>query len=116
MWFTQEEGLAVRSARGFRPILTPSCPGSTLLDHEEIAMPPQIAPIDATLGAVVTGLDLSRMDALTWKTVEQAFHEYAVLVFPAPGLSPEAQVRQSLRGYRAPGSSRRRGPTGPSRA
>ena len=43
-------------------------------------MEPKIAPIDATLGAVVTGLDLSRMDALTWKTVEQAFHDYAVLV------------------------------------
>ena len=55
-------------------------------------MEPKIAPIDATLGAVVTGLDLSRMDAPTWKTVEQAFHEYAVLVFPAQGLSPEAQV------------------------
>ena len=37
-------------------------------------MEPKIAPIEATLGAVVTGLDLARMDALTWKTVEQAFH------------------------------------------
>ena len=55
-------------------------------------MEPKIAPIDATLGAVVTGLDLARMDALTWKTVEQAFHEYAVLVFPAQNLSEEAQV------------------------
>jgi alpha-ketoglutarate-dependent taurine dioxygenase len=52
----------------------------------------KIAPIDATLGAVVTGLDLARMDALAWKTVEQAFHEYAVLVFPAQNLSQEAQV------------------------
>jgi alpha-ketoglutarate-dependent taurine dioxygenase len=52
----------------------------------------KIASIDATLGAVVTGLDLSRMDAPTWKTVEQAFHDHAVLVFPAQGLTPEAQV------------------------
>ena len=44
-----------------------------LPDHEG-PMEPKIAPIDATLGAVVTGLDLARMDALTWKTVEQAFH------------------------------------------
>ena len=36
---------------------------------------PKIARIDATLGAVVTDLDLARLDALTWKTVEQAFHE-----------------------------------------
>ena len=45
-------------------------------------MEPRITPIDATLGAVVTDLDLSRIDALTWKTVEQAFHEHGVLVFP----------------------------------
>jgi alpha-ketoglutarate-dependent taurine dioxygenase len=51
-----------------------------------------ITPIDATLGAVVTNLDLSRMDPLTWKTVEQAFHEHGVLVFPAQHLSAEAQV------------------------
>src|SRR5207245_11686243 len=55
-------------------------------------MEPKTAPIDATLGAVVTGLDLARLDALTWKTVEQAFHEYAVLVFPTQNLSEEAQV------------------------
>ena len=55
-------------------------------------MEPKIAPIDATLGAVVTGLDLARMDAPTWKTVEQAFHEHAVLVFPGQSLSSEAQV------------------------
>src|SRR5262245_62909546 len=55
-------------------------------------MKPTITPIDATLGAVVTDLDLSQMDARTWKTVEQAFHQYAVLVFPAQGLTEEAQV------------------------
>ena len=59
-------------------------------------MEPTITPIDATLGAVVTGLDLSRMDALTWKSVEQAFHEHAVLIMrhtrvagnPATELAP----------------------------
>ena len=40
-------------------------------------MEPKITPIDATLGAVVTNLDLSHMDAPTWKTVEQAFHDQA---------------------------------------
>ena len=55
-------------------------------------MKPEITPIDSTLGAVVTGLDLARMDAVTWKIVEQAFHEHAVLVFPAQDLSAEAQV------------------------
>jgi alpha-ketoglutarate-dependent taurine dioxygenase len=46
-------------------------------------MMPKITPIDATLGAVVTDLALARMDAATWKTVEDAFHQYGVLVFPA---------------------------------
>jgi len=54
-------------------------------------MEPKVAPIDATLGAVVTNLDLARMDALTWRTVEQAFHDHAVLVFPGQNLSAEAQ-------------------------
>jgi alpha-ketoglutarate-dependent taurine dioxygenase len=71
-------------------------------------METKITPIEATLGAVVTGLDLARMDALTWKTVEQAFHEYAVLVFPAQNLSRRGAggVRQLLRGHRGlgPGS------------
>jgi hypothetical protein len=50
-------------------------------------MEPRIALIDATLGAVVTDLDLSRMDARTWKTVEQAFHEYH-WTRPRAGASP----------------------------
>ena len=50
-------------------------------------MEPRVAPIDATLGAVVTGLALARMDVSTWKTVEAAFHEHAVLVFPGQDLT-----------------------------
>jgi alpha-ketoglutarate-dependent taurine dioxygenase len=55
-------------------------------------MEPTVTPIDATLGAVVTGLALSQMDAATWKTVEQAFHDHAVLVFPGQHLTEEEQV------------------------
>lgn len=55
-------------------------------------MGPTITPIDATLGAVVTGLELARMDAATWKAVEQAFHEHAVLVFPGQDLTDDEQV------------------------
>ena len=55
-------------------------------------MEPRVAPIAATLGAVVTDLELARMDTSTWKTVEQAFHEYAVLVFPGQSLTEEEQV------------------------
>jgi alpha-ketoglutarate-dependent taurine dioxygenase len=55
-------------------------------------MGPTIAPIAATLGAVVTDLELARMDAPTWKAVERAFHEYAVLIFPGQHLAEEEQV------------------------
>ena len=55
-------------------------------------MEPTIAPIDATLGAVVTGLALGRLDDSAWKSVEQAFHRHAVLVFPAQHLTEEEQV------------------------
>ncbi len=55
-------------------------------------MEPKVTPIDATLGAVVTGFALSQMDASAWKTVEQAFHDHAVLVFPGQHLTEDEQV------------------------
>ena len=55
-------------------------------------MQPTVSRIDATLGAVVTGLSLARMDAPTWKVVEQAFHDHAVLVFPGQGLTEAEQI------------------------
>ena len=55
-------------------------------------MEPRVTPIAATLGAVVTDLELARMDASTWKAVEGAFHEHAVLVFPGQHLTEEQQI------------------------
>ena len=52
----------------------------------------KVTPTDATLGAVVTGIDLASLDARTWRGVEDAFHEHAVLIFPAQHLNAEAQV------------------------
>ena len=60
-------------------------------------MEPRITPIDATLGAVVTDITLSGMDAVTWKAVEQAFHDHAVLVFPEQHLTEEEQVAFAIR-------------------
>ncbi len=54
-------------------------------------MEPVITPIDATLGARITNIDLANLDDATWRVVEDAFHEYGVLVFPGQGLSPEDQ-------------------------
>src|SRR5713226_1345047 len=79
------------SKTGGSTLLTASCPGRILPDQED-SMPPRVAPIAATLGAVVTDLELAHMDAPTWKTVEQAFHEHAVLVFPGQNLTEEEQV------------------------
>ena len=48
-----------------------------------------INPLDTTLGATVTDFDLASMDHATWKCVEDAFHEYAALIFPAQDLSAD---------------------------
>jgi alpha-ketoglutarate-dependent taurine dioxygenase len=55
-------------------------------------MEPRVTPIAATLGAVVTDLELARMDASTWEAVEEAFHQHAILVFPGQHLTEEQQI------------------------
>ena len=56
-------------------------------------MNPNIEPIEGvTLGASITGIDLNRLGSDEWRTVEEAFLEYAVLVFPAQHLGAGAQV------------------------
>ena len=55
-------------------------------------MEPKITSTDATLGALVTDIDLAELDDATWTTVESAFHEYGVLIFPGQHLSKEEQV------------------------
>jgi alpha-ketoglutarate-dependent taurine dioxygenase len=51
----------------------------------------------ATLGAVVTDVDLSDVDDDTAEEIEGAFNEHAVLVFPAQHLRDDAQVALSRR-------------------
>ncbi len=60
-------------------------------------MQPTITPLDATLGATVTGIDLANLDEAAWQLVEDAFHEYAALVFPAQNLTEAAQIAFALR-------------------
>ena len=55
-------------------------------------MPMAIEPAGATLGATVVGVDLAGMDDSDWGRVEDAFHEYAVLIFPGQDLGEEAQI------------------------
>jgi len=51
-----------------------------------------IEPTGATLGAVVTGVRLATLTDAEWAAIESAFHEYAVLVFPAQHLTDAEQV------------------------
>ena len=58
---------------------------------------PTVTPTDATLGATITDIDLAAMDESTWRRVETAFHEHAVLIFPDQALSEEAQIEFARR-------------------
>ncbi|MBT5664831.1 MAG: TauD/TfdA family dioxygenase [Rhodospirillaceae bacterium] len=50
----------------------------------------EITPCNATLGAVVRGVNLSQtLDEPTFAAIESAWHEYAVLIFPEQHLSHE---------------------------
>ena len=50
-----------------------------------------VTPIDATLGALVTDVDLSGLTDETWAEIHAAFLEYGVLVFPGQHLDEESQ-------------------------
>jgi alpha-ketoglutarate-dependent taurine dioxygenase len=52
----------------------------------------RIEPLDATLGAVVTGIRLADLRDDEWHAIEEAFHERAVLLFPGQHLSSDEQV------------------------
>jgi alpha-ketoglutarate-dependent taurine dioxygenase len=56
-----------------------------------------VTPSDATLGAVVTGVDLADIDNEAWAAVHAAFLEYGVLVFPGQNLDEQAQGAFALR-------------------
>lgn len=55
-------------------------------------MTPCIEPKDATLGAAITDIDLGDLDDAGWSLVEEAFHQYGVLMFPGQHLSDQAQT------------------------
>ena len=51
-----------------------------------------IQPLDATFGAVVTGVKLAALDDATWHDLHAAWLEYALLIFPRQYLSREEQI------------------------
>ena len=52
----------------------------------------QIAPLDATLGAVVTDVALADLADEEWREIEAAFHRHALLVVPGQHLDEAQQV------------------------
>ena len=75
-----------------------------------------IQPSGATLGATVREIDLAKLDDASFASVEEAWHEFAVLVFPEQHLSDAAHLaftrrfgsleRGLKRGHRAGGIGR----------
>ena len=52
---------------------------------------------DATLGALITDIDLANLSDDQWRDIEAAFHAYGVLFFPGQHLSARAQLAFALR-------------------
>ena len=51
-----------------------------------------IEPLDATFGAVVTGLKLAALDDAAWHELYSEWLKYALLIFPGQNLSRDEQV------------------------
>ena len=60
--------------------------------NPEAAYPFRVEPLDATFGAVVTGLDLDALDRSTFEALYALWLDRALLVFPGQHLSRDAQV------------------------
>jgi len=54
--------------------------------------PFDIEPLDATFGAIVTGVKLAALDDRTWRDLHAAWLEYALLIFPDQHLSRDEQI------------------------
>jgi alpha-ketoglutarate-dependent taurine dioxygenase len=57
-----------------------------------MARPFDIEPLDASFGAVVTGVKLTGLDDPSWRALHETWLEYALLIFPGQHLSREQQV------------------------
>ena len=51
-----------------------------------------IRPLDATFGAVVTGVRLTALDAATWNAIHGAWLNHALLIFPGQFLARDEQI------------------------
>jgi len=51
-----------------------------------------IQPMDLSFGAVITDVKLGDLSDAEWRQIEDAFHEYAALVFPEQHLTDEEHI------------------------
>ncbi|NKB97144.1 MAG: TauD/TfdA family dioxygenase [Pseudomonadales bacterium] len=56
-----------------------------------------ITPIDATLGATITDIDLTSLEEATWQALYAEFLEYGMLVFPGQNLDDDQQGKFAAR-------------------
>ena len=52
----------------------------------------EMKPLDATFGAIVTGVNLRSLDDSIWRDLYSTWLEYALLIFPDQHLSREEQI------------------------
>ncbi len=57
-----------------------------------LATPFRVEPLDASFGAVVTGLRLADLDEAAWRALHATWLEHALLVFPGQHLTRDEQV------------------------
>jgi alpha-ketoglutarate-dependent taurine dioxygenase len=57
----------------------------------------RVEPLDASFGAVVTGLELARMDEEAFAELNEIWLEYALLIFPDQHLTNDEQVALARR-------------------
>jgi alpha-ketoglutarate-dependent taurine dioxygenase len=52
----------------------------------------KVRTLDATFGACISDVDLEALSDAAWQEIEAAFHEHALLIFPAQELSDAGQL------------------------
>lgn len=57
----------------------------------------EVTPVDASFGAVITGLKLTELDDAAWRDLYAAWLEYALLIFPGQHLQREEQIEFARR-------------------
>ena len=57
-----------------------------------MAKPFDVQPVDASFGAVISGIRLAELDEPTWRSLHDTWLEYALLIFPGQFLKKDEQI------------------------